>query len=325
MHSLIKDDRPAKEAGANREEVARGVFFIVGAPRSGTTLLRTMLGAHARICIPHETEFFMRIPAAGGRGGLRAAFEAYASSEPFAHQDLPREELLAAIESGRCPSRAALFVEMASMHAARAGKARVGEKSPHHCRHVEAIACELPHAKFIHIYRDPRDVAASGVRVSWSSRSIVAQAKGWVGIQREHRRLMGVMARDRYTEVRFEDLVASPERELRRICGFLGEAYSPVMLGFAEQSRAGLAKHDAAWAGSIPMPLDSRAIGRYRDRLTDRQIRAVQRIAKSEMQRLGYAPVDTKAKPWWILADAGETAALRFKRLVHSARKRAAL
>jgi hypothetical protein len=322
MQSLVTDERAGTDESM---EVARGVFFIVGAPRSGTTLLRTMLGSHPRVCIPHETEFFMRMPAGAKGESLRRAFEAYAMSEPFANQAIPAAALGELVDSGKCVDRASLFVELARMHSERAGKARVGEKSPHHCRHVEAITAELPFAKFIYIYRDPRDVSASGVRVPWSSRSIVAQAKGWNRIQREHRRLMGVMPRERYMEIQFEDLVRAPERELRRVCGFLGEAFAPEMLGFAEQSRAGLEQHNAAWAGSIPMPLDAGAIGRFRERLTDRQIRTVQRIAGAEMERLGYRPVEMKARMWWVCADIAETAMLRLKRLAHSARKRTAL
>lgn len=61
------------------------------------------------------------------------------------------------------------------------------------------------------------------------------------------------------------------------------------------------------------------------ERLIDRQLRAVQRIAGAEMDRLGYRQEKTEAKVWWIGADIAETAVLRLKRIVHSARKRTAL
>jgi hypothetical protein len=220
--------------------------------------------------------------------------------------------------------RAAVFLEMMRLHSARSGKPRVGEKSPHHYRHVEAIAAEIPAAKFIHIRRDVRDVAASGIREAWSCRSAVAQAKSWRDTIREHTRLRGILPADRYLEVCFEPLIADPEAELLRICDFLGEQFHPEMLRFDERARASMSRGDAAWSGSTPVALDARAIGRHRTRLTHRQLHAVQRIASKEMRKMGYEPVPVTFKWHWCACDAAERLAHMLGKLRKSIAKRVA-
>jgi hypothetical protein len=280
-----------------------------------------MLSAHPRICIPDETEFFMQV-APGLRGDpLRRAFGRYIRSQPFRQQDLDAEEILVAAGDQMATPRT-LFLEMMSRQARRAGKPRVGEKSPHHCRHVERIAAELPHAKFIHIYRDVRDVAASRLHTSWSSPSVIAHARSWTQIIREHHRLMSIMPPDRYCEVRFETLLESPERELRRLCEFLGEAFDADMLRFHERARAGIDRGEAAWGGSALNPLDGDAVGRHRGRLSPRQIQAVQRIAGREMDRLGYAVVPIRLRPTWLVVNAAERIRHRLASIGRSIRKR---
>ncbi len=272
----------------------QSVFFIVGSPRSGTTLLRTMLCAHPKICVPHESEFFMRVRAVRGIELLREV-EGYVRSVPFQNQEIGTRRLLEGVASGRLGTRGAVFLAMMAEHARVAQKPLVEEKSPHHCRHVEAIARELPMAKFIHIQRDPRDVVASRMMLAWSRSSAAACARSWAGIAREHRRLQRVLPADRYTSVAFESLVTNPGQELTRLCGFLGEEMHAEMLDFSRKARGGQERAEAAWAGVTLKALEPHAVGRYRERLTDRQIDAVQRMAGREMRIAGYTPVRVAA------------------------------
>ena len=317
----IPDDSKCALAKPGLKNPDLGVFFVVGAPRSGTTLLRSMLSAHPRICIPHETEFFMSVrPGLKGRA-LRQAFCAYSRTEAFRRQEFDAGELLAEIRTELEGPRT-LFLAMMRRHAQAAGKPRVGEKSPHHCRRVEEIAAELPGAKFIHIYRDVRDVAASRLLMPWSSRSVIDNARSWARIVAENRRLLSVMPPDRYTDVRFETLVAEPEPTLRRLCEFLCEPFAPEMLRFHERARAGLERGEAGWSGSSAVPLDGSAIGRHRSRLTDRQIDAIQRAASAQMHALGYERIRIRRKFVWLFPNAAEQVVHRLGALRKSVAKR---
>lgn len=283
-----------------------------------------MLASHPSVCIPHETEFFMRVPAVTGPA-LRRSVEAYCRSGPFSNQELNSAALLAGLDRGLLRTRRDVFIEMLSRHARRAGKTMVGEKSPHHCRHVEAIAAELPEARFIHIQRDPRDVVASRLSMEWSGRSIASGARSWAAIANEHRRLLRVMPADRYTAVRFEDLLRAPEQELRRLCTFVGLEFDPAMLRFDQRAREGARSSDPAWAGVTVRPLETDAVGRHKSKLGERGIASVQRFAGVEMARAGYALDTQRPRPDWFAADVLELIGERWASLGRSCRRRLGL
>lgn len=265
----------------------------------------------------------MRIGPVRGPALLREV-ERYVRSIPFQNQELAARPLLEGVSSGRLSTRGAVFMEMMAGHArgAEAQQLLVGEKSPHHCRHVEAIAAELPMARFIHIQRDPRDVVASRMMLAWSKSSVASCARSWAGIAREHRRLLRVLSPDRYTSVAFESLVTNPEGELSRLCGFLGEEMRAEMLDFSRKARGGQERAEAAWAGVTLKPLEPHAIGRYHERLSDRQIDAVQRMAGAEMRLAGYTPAPIHARPHWGLAIRAEMFGERLRVAGRSIRKR---
>ena len=323
MRETLLRHKAAQTAAGSPARV-EGVFFIVGSPRSGTTLLRTMLASHSSVCVPHETEFFMRVPRVRG-ASLRRAVEGYVRSGPFANQELDGASLVTGVVRGAFRTRAEVFVEMLARHARRSGRTVVGEKSPHHCRHVEAIAEELPGARFIHILRDARDVIASRLGMEWSGRSVAWGARSWAGIAREHRRLERVMPVERYTSVRFEDLLHAPAAELRRLSGFLGLEFEPAMLNFDKRAREGARAGDPAWAGVTVRAIEADAIGRYQGRLDARGIASIQRFAGAEMVRAGYALEPRRARPDWVVRDALELVGERASSLGRSVRRRLGL
>ena len=210
--------------------------FIIGAPRSGTTLLRFMLDAHSQLAIPPETGFFSRADALVGDG---------ADADAFVHQITHFPEHLPAwsdygIDSGNLRNElerinpftaAAGFRAFYRMYARRFGKNRWGDKTPLHSRHLGTIRRILPEARFIHIIRDGRDAALS-LREMWFSpgREIETQAKhwrDWVVAARE----AGAGHPD-YLEVRYEELIADPAAVLQRVCVFIDLPYEKEMLSY---------------------------------------------------------------------------------------------
>jgi hypothetical protein len=283
-----------------------------------------MVASHPNVCVPHETEFFMRVPPVKG-DGLRKAVEAYVRSGPFANQELEGASLVTGVVRGTLKTRAEVFVEMMSRHARRSGKTVVGEKSPHHCRHVEAIARELPEARFIHIQRDPRDVMASRLGMFWSGRSVASGARSWAGIAREHRRLRDAMPADRYTTVRFENLLGNTEEELRRLSRFLGLEFDAAMLRFDQTAKAGAGRSDPAWAGVTVRPLEVGAVGRHKENLDARGVASVQRFARREMVLAGYPLEPQPSRPDWVARDVVELLGERLGSLGRSVRRRLGL
>ena len=298
---------------ASPDQLASRLFFIVGTGRSGTTLLQAMLSSHPHIVIPPETKFFQRwdpqLPRFGGeplRGSrLDAYLEEYFASEDWQVQNLTREEVEPALRQSDGSARS-LFLALMKVHQQHLGRERMGEKSPLHCRSVERIHQLFPEAKFIHIYRDPRDVVASMLNMDWTQGTVRGLSRTWFKIMCEHLRLLRVMPSDLYTDVRFETLVAEPQKELQRLCEFLDEPFDLSLLHFYERDNAGFDDREAAWKEMTRKPLTSQSIGRFRRDLTMRRIARVERIVGPLLQRFGYQPCAGFTRvhnPLWELAD----------------------
>jgi DNA-binding transcriptional ArsR family regulator len=215
---------------------------IFGAERSGTTLLRLMLDSHPELAIPPETFFVPDVAELSGTGSdLRDAFlRVLTSARTWQDMRIADEELAAALE-GIDPFTVSRGLRtFYALYARRQGKARWGDKTPKYGRRAADVERILPEAHFVHLIRDGRDVALS-VRDAWADRSAIpVQARRW---RKEVKRgRSSGRARANYLEVRYEDLVSDPERELRRICAFCGLRYSDAMLRYHETAEARLSE-----------------------------------------------------------------------------------
>lgn len=225
--------------------------FIVGSPRSGTTLLRLMLDAHPALAIPPETGF-LAMPL-DGLDGLGTAAEQSAwfcdavtdfppgasGWQDFGIDKAAFAHALGALAPFTPEDGFRLFYRM---YAARFQKARWGDKTPLYGLHLPRLQQLLPEAHFIHIIRDGRGCAAS-LREQWFSpgRSMTLQARHWctnVATTRHH----GAQCRH-YLEVRYEKLIVDTEAELRRVCDFIQLGFHPSMLDYHLRSPQRLAEH----------------------------------------------------------------------------------
>src|SRR5947209_7930688 len=223
---------------------------IVGAPRSGTTLLRMMLDAHPQLAIPPETGFFALDLNKPGAAPItcREFFEAIVDfpSEAPAWNDfhLSKEDFRAGLIKLDPFKLAGGYRVFYRLYAARFGKSRWGDKTPLHTLFMDRMEAALPEAHFIHIIRDGRDVCLS-LRDMWFSPGweIETQARYWcdfVSAARKH----GAAAQH-YLEVRFEELITQPEAVLRRICGFVQISYRDDMLHYYKRTPDRLREHEA--------------------------------------------------------------------------------
>ena len=112
------------------------------------------------------------------------------------------------------------------------GKPRWGDKSPPYTWKAKRIQRELPEAHFIHLIRDGRDVALSLSEVSWGPGDVKAAAAKWVDELSRARERARRLAPGTYMELRFEDLVADPEPNLRRIAEFVELPWDATMLAY---------------------------------------------------------------------------------------------
>lgn len=251
--------------------------FVVGGPRSGTTLLSAMLAAHSAFDCGPETHFLSRWSRMARSERARILDPAdwperatsYVCSLSLGKQpiypmyDLGREEIRAWL-AVRPPSLATMLESLTAQRAVRAGAPRWVEKTPRHLETPQLITETWPDARILRIVRDPRDAAVSLTKVPFGTPSLLTN--------------LSVLARmneasaDFYREsdaaltVRYEDLVAAPERELRRICQFVDVDYELGMLEDRSGATGVAAAHEW-WKGDATGPLDRSRSGRWADEM----------------------------------------------------------
>ena len=239
---------------------------IVGAPRSGTTLLRLMLDSHPQLAIPPETGF---IPGCARLSGsdreLREAFLRWVTNFPpeapaWNDYGIPIETYARELELLHPFNASDGLRAFYRLYASRFGKQRSGDKTPLYAKKMAAVARLLPEARFIHLIRDGRDVALSW-RQTWFSpgsdmRTLAKAWSVWIERARAQSKLV-----THYTEVRFEQLVSEPELVLREIASFIELPYTPAMLEYHLRSSARLAEHGPRFSA------DGQALVTREDRL----------------------------------------------------------
>ncbi len=221
-------------------------LFLVGCPRSGTTLLQRMLDNHPRLAVANDTHFIPRaidhLPEDAGDPPLSAELiERVRGYHRFPRLGLDEEAVTRAAGGQRTYSGfvGALYGEFARLH----GKALGGEKTPDYVKRLERLHALFPRTRIVHIIRDGREVALSAL--DWATESKgpgrlplwreepVAVCALWWRSQVEPGRAAGSrIGPGAYIEVKYEDLVAEPERELRRLAAFLDLPYSEDMANY---------------------------------------------------------------------------------------------
>ena len=278
--------------------------FVVGVARSGTTLLRLQLDAHPDLAIPAETGFGP-LAATFGPGGANPAelLDALVALPTWPDLGIEREELgpvFAAIEDW---SVGAGLRAVYTTYADRHGKPRWGDKTPGNAAYVDAIARVLPEARFVHLIRDGRDVAASlrGLPFAPGDGSVETIAAHWRDTVARTRRLGGAVPH--YMEVRYERLVSEPEATLRSVCEFLELSFDEAMLRAHERAEERLAEMRSVrvepggsvlladgtrLAGHVRRPPDASRAGRWREVLSDHDVTRFERFAGGALAAEGY-------------------------------------
>jgi sulfotransferase family protein len=278
--------------------------FIVGCPRSGTTLLGRLLDANPELAIIHEGRFvaawFERRRGLTPEGAVTPELiERLLDFRPFKNVDVNREQL-EQLADGQAAMPYARFVSgIFDLHGAAQGKRLVGDKTPHYVRSLPTLHALWPDARFVHIVRDGRDVCLSvhdwkkvverGGAVArysgWERDPVATAAVWWEWQVRLGREAGATVGPQRYHEVRYESLVADPEAECRALCTFLDVPFEQDMLAFHEGRTRDDSELDAkqAWRPVTPGLRD------WRTQMPADDLERFEAAAGDLLEELGYA------------------------------------
>jgi hypothetical protein len=213
-------------------ERAKAPVFVVGSPRSGTTLLyHTILSSGNFVIYQAESDVFNRIAPAFGNLSSRAnrakLLDVWLQSDYFQRTGLKANDVSPLV---LCQCRNAgdflrIFMELM---ARKQGVERWADNTPTHVLHIPQIKTTIPDALFVHIIRDGRDVAMSMNRVGWGgyrlpwdrSHGLVVSGLYWEWLARKGRQYGRWLGPD-YLEIRYEELVRSPRKVMKQLSSFI--------------------------------------------------------------------------------------------------------
>jgi hypothetical protein len=271
-------------------------IFVVGATRSGTTLLQLMLHAHPRIAIPPENRFVLPTyerrlrfgdltdPAARRRLG---EFIVRTKGHRFRGLGLDADATVAAIEAGPPTVGSALGIVL-SGYAARFDSPRWGDKRPAYYASIPVLLRLFPDAQVVHLVRDPRDTVASMKSMPWSRQDIHHAVARWAQVM-AYVDAVAAAHPGVVVELRYEQLCADPEGELRGLCAALEEDYDPAMA--APQDIAEQVVPDRRhWHANTRTAPTTAYSGRWRERLERWEVQLCETALKAPMVARGYEP-----------------------------------
>lgn len=304
--------------------------FVVGMPRSGTTLLRMRL-AQSGVAIPPETHYLTRWCRGEPGTGLqpasgRSAFERMSTDPAFVNFALDPADILNELE--RTPfSRRDVLDVILHLWARREGLPRAGEKTPGHYAHLDTLLSWFPDARVVFLVRDPRAVLHSIRDAYWWHGDVERTARRWAEASRV---LRAHEADQRVRPLSYERLAREPRTELRALWSWLDLAFDDAVVEGIQPLRRPDSRHDDAqqWyqhnRSRLVAPINADAVDRWRTHLKRREIAVVEHAAGEQLEARGYERTDTRpsaARRVTVLAARGQHRLGRLRHHVTRARR----
>ncbi|MEL6969235.1 MAG: sulfotransferase [Bacteroidota bacterium] len=279
-------------------------FFIVGAHRSGTTMLQLMLDQHSQVAVCPETILFK---------SLRSVLVQDQIAAQWQYEQIIKD-LLRRLEIFQDPARDVisdfynahpsftgalepLLEDWANDYLKRKGKCIFGEKTPNHAYYLPAISALLPNARIILLYRHPLDIVCSLAQALLKSEARVGVSLWAAQFEAASlvRRALAGMRKFKeattldYIELEYADLVTEPEDTIKTLCEFLDVEYETQMLQFQSASlmQDSFTELKEAHA-KLQDKVTSQSVGRYRKELDLATSTAIRRFLQAELQHLDY-------------------------------------
>jgi len=246
------------------------VIFVLGTPRSGTTLLQKILEAHSKLFSIHsETAIF--------------SFQNFWDSKRRLF-DMDTKE------SSMILKKSIDNVDFFQNAVRHLGKSNPGmifiEKTPQHIKYLDFLIAHFPKAKFVHIVRDGRDCYCSARNHPWipQSRSLQTFGKFYARCLSQ-----GINAYDHPNvfTIKYEDLVADPKIELSKLMSGLELTLEDAQLDASLRSKDNRANLEQF--KKLNGQIDSSSVERWRNELSSKEIEEFNSYAGDQLAFYGYS------------------------------------
>jgi len=279
-------------------------IFVLGCPRSGTTLLQLMLHAHPRIAIPPETRFvltsyegrnsFGDLSEESNRRALARSITGDRGTL-FYDLDLDPDEVVEEIAGGPPTLGSAIGIVFRG-YARRFDKPRWGDKRPGYYQYIRALLRMFPNAQIVHLIRDGRDCVASLQAMPWFTQDFYAAVCTWIEAIDDGQRAARQLPADAYFELRYERLVADPAARLAELCDFLGEDYNPAMAEPHKIAGSTIPERKT-WHADTQRAVTAAPSGTWQQRLQPGEIALCEAAMGGRLRALGYEVTGLGGRP----------------------------
>ena len=274
-------------------------IFIVGAGRSGTTLLQFMLRSHPELSLPTgESHFFIPFYQRRNEFGdlsditrLRELVnELYQFNPGFFDEELHgiqfnAESITQQLHKLDVKSMPEVFSGIFQINAEAEGKTRWGDKTPYYVLHLDTILEMFPNAQIVHLIRDGRDCALSMLERKWDLKifNIYHAAYTWNKYVLTGESF-GQKNPERYYKIYYEDILNSPEKTLMDLCQFLNIKFNTQVINFKKSGGSG----DTPL---VSQPIQKNNRNKWKKKMTPAQIRIFETLAGDALRKCGYETI----------------------------------
>lgn len=290
-------------------------FFIIGRPRSGTTLLRLLFEAHPNLLIPPESPFIIILYKKYGKitdwneAVINEFIDDLFNTRYFTKWLISREEIysrLIAVQGENTFQSIVLEVYKAYKSVyPKKEITMIGDKNPMYSLYAHRIHQLFPQSKIIHITRDYRDNYLSLTNVNFEVPIVPIVIYRWKYALKRMWKLKKAHPELIYS-VKYEDLVADPEKHCRLMCDFLGIEFDPNVLSFYQKKD----EAEKLYAGdegvnrihqSLFNPISTDKVNKWQTDMTPRQIKVADLVMGKTAEKAGYQRMYPKANPFLYL------------------------
>lgn len=279
-------------------------IFIIGTERSGTNLLRLILNAHHNVAVPHPPhimKYFSPLEPLYGDLTVDRNFRLLIRDvckmvelHPYPWDiRLSPQKIFSGAQDRNLIS---IYFAIYDQYLAASGKQRWACKSTFMIEHVAEVLRYHPHARFIFMVRDGRDVAVSAKYSIFNHYHAYYSARRWQREQRLGLDWLSQLPAEQIMLLKYEELIVNPAAVTKRICNFLGEDFEEEMLRYHHSKEAQKSGSLSVSWQNTSKPVLSANKEKFRSGLSEKEILLVETIAVNELVELGYSLTHPRAK-----------------------------
>ncbi|WP_158442793.1 sulfotransferase family protein [Rhodopirellula baltica] len=264
--------------------------FAFGFPRSGTTLLASVLERHPEICATPETHFLTKVCRRSLLGTWNYRQPATSVdkllSQPYLNDislNISRGSLL---RKDRPPNPATFFRSLLTDYGECRNARIVVEKTPEHLLHALTLANWFPNAKFVCVVRDGRDVVSSVIKMPGASQWLAYHAASWSRFAAKEQRIEKHLA-GRYLRIRYEDLIENPIAVVSNIDKFIGVQFHQNQITPSNNLES-VPEWEMPWKAKTIRGFDPKRCYAYRTSLSQETQDQLTHIMREPLLHYGY-------------------------------------